>query len=269
MPSAISAAIPCLFGGISCSARRESSPRSCPTPSAAMRRRDRPRSAAAPFSRRRRGDPIGQLALRRTRRPCDRAMVSQRSRPGRRVRNSLAGARRASVRHEAIGEARLAASTARRCFHSSAMTGETWKPFARRSRSPARTGSRNADCRTARTARPMPRPRPARSRSPSRAAASPQRRRNARRSHAAGERPDAFRPCSDVPSHRMRTRREPRPLPVGSTTVSAMAAARAASTALPPARACAGPLSPQAAATSRRYCGRAPESGAKHREVRG
>ena len=58
---------------------------------------------------------------------------------------------------------------------------------------------------------------------------------------AAGERPDAFRPCSRCPSHRIAKASEPRPLPVGSTTVSAMAAATAASTALPPLASMASP----------------------------
>ena len=61
---------------------------------------------------------------------------------------------------------------------------------------------------------------------------------------AAGERPEALRPCSSLPSHRMAKPSLPMPQPVGSTTVSVMAAAMAASTALPPAssmrrRACA------------------------------
>ncbi len=53
--------------------------------------------------------------------------------------------------------------------------------------------------------------------------------------HAAGERPEALRPCSSLPSQTMANPSLPRPQPVGSTTVSAMAAAIAASTALPPA----------------------------------
>ena len=52
---------------------------------------------------------------------------------------------------------------------------------------------------------------------------------------ASGERPEALRPCSSLPSHRMQKASLPRPQPVGSTTVSAMAVAMAASTALPPA----------------------------------
>ena len=52
--------------------------------------------------------------------------------------------------------------------------------------------------------------------------------------HAAGERPDAFNPCSRSPSHTMAKASEPMPLDTGSTTVSVMAVAIAASTALPP-----------------------------------
>mgnify|MGYP003609270794 CR=1 FL=1 len=51
----------------------------------------------------------------------------------------------------------------------------------------------------------------------------------------AGARPDAFRPCSSLPSHTIAKPSLPMPQPVGSTTVKAMAAASAASTALPPA----------------------------------
>src|SRR5262245_16569659 len=49
-----------------------------------------------------------------------------------------------------------------------------------------------------------------------------------------GDRPDAFKPCSLLPSHRMANASLPIPLLVGSTTVSAIAAASAASTAFPP-----------------------------------
>ena len=52
--------------------------------------------------------------------------------------------------------------------------------------------------------------------------------------HAAGERPDAFRPCSRLPSQTMAKASEPMPLDTGSTMVSVMAVAMAASTALPP-----------------------------------
>ena len=51
---------------------------------------------------------------------------------------------------------------------------------------------------------------------------------------SAGERPEALRPCSARPSHRIAKASLPRPLPVGSTTTRAIAAASAASTALPP-----------------------------------
>ena len=54
------------------------------------------------------------------------------------------------------------------------------------------------------------------------------------RFHAAGERPEAFSPWSFFPSHRMQNASLPMPLLVGSTTVSVIAAASAASTALPP-----------------------------------
>ena len=43
----------------------------------------------------------------------------------------------------------------------------------------------------------------------------------------AGDRPDALRPCSFLPSHRMQNASLPMPLLVGSTTVSAIAAASA------------------------------------------
>ena len=52
--------------------------------------------------------------------------------------------------------------------------------------------------------------------------------------HAAGARPDAFRPTSSSPVHRIAKRSEPMPLLHGSTTVSVIAVASAASTALPP-----------------------------------
>ena len=51
---------------------------------------------------------------------------------------------------------------------------------------------------------------------------------------AAGERPEAFNPCSRSPSHTMAKASEPMPLDTGSTTVSATAVAIAASTAFPP-----------------------------------
>ena len=53
--------------------------------------------------------------------------------------------------------------------------------------------------------------------------------------HASGEHPEAFRPTSSSPSHRMKNASLPTPLLFGSTTVSVMALACAASTALPPA----------------------------------
>ena len=52
--------------------------------------------------------------------------------------------------------------------------------------------------------------------------------------HAAGARPEAFRPRSFLPSHKMAKASEPMPLLVGSSTVRAMAVAITASTALPP-----------------------------------
>ena len=51
----------------------------------------------------------------------------------------------------------------------------------------------------------------------------------------AGERPEAFNPCSCLPSHRIANASEPMPLETGSTSVSVIAVARIASTALPPA----------------------------------
>lgn len=52
--------------------------------------------------------------------------------------------------------------------------------------------------------------------------------------HAAGERPEALRPCTFSPSQTMANASEPIPLETGSTMVSVMAVAMAASTALPP-----------------------------------
>jgi hypothetical protein len=51
---------------------------------------------------------------------------------------------------------------------------------------------------------------------------------------SAGEWPEALRPTSLVPSHRMQKASAPMPFIVGSTTVMAIALATAASTALPP-----------------------------------
>src|ERR1700751_1990619 len=51
---------------------------------------------------------------------------------------------------------------------------------------------------------------------------------------AAGERPDAFSPCKRVPPKPRGKAPEPMPLDTGSTIVSVMAVAIAASTALPP-----------------------------------
>ena len=51
---------------------------------------------------------------------------------------------------------------------------------------------------------------------------------------AAGAGPEAFSPCSFLPSQRMQKASEPRPLLHGSTTVMTAAAAIAPSTALPP-----------------------------------
>ena len=50
----------------------------------------------------------------------------------------------------------------------------------------------------------------------------------------AGAGPEALRPWSLCPSHRMQKASEPRPLLTGSVRVMAAAAAMAASTALPP-----------------------------------
>jgi hypothetical protein len=58
---------------------------------------------------------------------------------------------------------------------------------------------------------------------------------------AAGERPEALRPCRRSPSQTMAKTSAPMPLPVGSTTVSVMAAASAASTAFPPRRSASSP----------------------------
>ncbi|MCY1517340.1 hypothetical protein D9M68_520180 [compost metagenome] len=51
---------------------------------------------------------------------------------------------------------------------------------------------------------------------------------------AFGAGPEAFRPCSSLPSHRMQKASLPRPLLTGSTSVITAAVAMAASTALPP-----------------------------------
>ena len=51
---------------------------------------------------------------------------------------------------------------------------------------------------------------------------------------AAGARPEAFSPCSSLPSHKIQKESLPRPLLTGSTMVMAAAEAMAASTALPP-----------------------------------
>jgi hypothetical protein len=51
---------------------------------------------------------------------------------------------------------------------------------------------------------------------------------------ASGARPEAFRPCSRSPSQTNANASPPMPFIVGSTTVSAMAVASAASIALPP-----------------------------------
>ena len=52
--------------------------------------------------------------------------------------------------------------------------------------------------------------------------------------HAAGARPDAFKPCNFLPSQISANPSPPIPFMVGSTTVNVIAVARAASTALPP-----------------------------------
>ena len=58
---------------------------------------------------------------------------------------------------------------------------------------------------------------------------------------ARGARPEAFRPCSAAPSHTSAKASPPIPFITGSTTVSVMAAARAASIALPPRANAAAP----------------------------
>ena len=60
-------------------------------------------------------------------------------------------------------------------------------------------------------------------------------------SSAAPDRPLPFTPCSRLPSHTIANASPPRPLVVGSNTVSAAAVAIAASTALPPARSVSSP----------------------------
>jgi hypothetical protein len=59
--------------------------------------------------------------------------------------------------------------------------------------------------------------------------------------HAAGDRPDAFNPCSFAPSQTMAKASEPMPFDTGSTRVRVIAAASAASTALPPSASIARP----------------------------
>src|SRR5882672_8339625 len=59
--------------------------------------------------------------------------------------------------------------------------------------------------------------------------------------HPAGERPEALSPTRRLPSQRIANTSEPMPLEVGSTTVSVIAAARPASTALPPRASAARP----------------------------
>src|SRR5262249_26298085 len=59
--------------------------------------------------------------------------------------------------------------------------------------------------------------------------------------HAAGERPEAFRPCSLFPSHTMAKASLPMPLEIGSTPVSVVAAAIRASAAVPRARSIRSP----------------------------
>src|SRR5258708_7173920 len=51
---------------------------------------------------------------------------------------------------------------------------------------------------------------------------------------AAGERPEPLSPCKALPSQTMAKASLPSPFPDGSTTASVIAAASAASTALPP-----------------------------------
>lgn len=60
--------------------------------------------------------------------------------------------------------------------------------------------------------------------------------------HAAGEWPDAFSPWSAAPSQISAKASPPRPHDTGSTTVSAAAAAMAASTALPPFHSILSPI---------------------------
>ena len=62
----------------------------------------------------------------------------------------------------------------------------------------------------------------------------PGRSRNRSGVHAIGARPQAFRPCSAWPSQIIAKPSPPMPFMVGSTTVSVIAAASAASMALPP-----------------------------------
>jgi hypothetical protein len=59
--------------------------------------------------------------------------------------------------------------------------------------------------------------------------------------HEAGERPEAFNPCNLSPSHTMAKASEPMPVETGSTRVRVIAAARAASAALPPSASIARP----------------------------
>ena len=66
-------------------------------------------------------------------------------------------------------------------------------------------------------------------------------RRSASGVHAAGARPEAFSPCSRLPSQISAKASPPMPFIVGSTTVSVIAAARAASMALPPRAKAAAP----------------------------
>ncbi len=75
-------------------------------------------------------------------------------------------------------------------------------------------------------------PRPARRRA--RRSADLGRRRAAASVSARGDRPDALRPCSRSPSQTIANRSEPMSFEPGWTTVSAIAVAIAASTALPP-----------------------------------
>src|SRR5262249_28166721 len=58
---------------------------------------------------------------------------------------------------------------------------------------------------------------------------------------AAGERPEALRPCRVVPSQTIANRSEPMSLEPGCTTASVIAVATAASTAFPPRRSTASP----------------------------